>query len=107
MYHTLSHNQATYVIIWVTKSLTIVRIKKMDGTQKPLNVRKEKKENDPYFSLAFALSIVTLSFVASQRRRPRSYYFISKSKKSNISYTTRQNGILYMIFILNLTWLTI
>uniref|UniRef100_A0A7C9CLJ3 Uncharacterized protein n=1 Tax=Opuntia streptacantha TaxID=393608 RepID=A0A7C9CLJ3_OPUST len=40
-----------------------------------------------YFNVASALSTVTLSFVASRFGRPRSKYFISSSRKGNISFS--------------------
>lgn len=52
-----------------------------------------KYNGDTYLRVASALSIVTLSLVASRLGRPRSKYLISKSKNGNISCRVHQSTV--------------
>ena len=56
-------------------------VKKIEG----MNYERKKIKTYIYLRAAWALSIVTLSLVASRLVRPRSKYLISNSTKGNIS----------------------
>ena len=56
-------------------------VKKIEG----MNYERKKIKTYIYLRVAWALSIVTLSWVASRLVRPRSKYLISNSTKGNIS----------------------
>jgi len=57
-----------------------------------IHENKRAKANNTYLRVASALSMVTLSSVASRLGRPRSKYLISKSKNGKISCETQQSS---------------
>lgn len=58
------------------------------------NRKKEYTEHNTYLRVASALSTVTLSSVASRWGRPKSKYFMSKSKNGKISWKNPiKNGL--------------